>query len=94
MSQSEITGTKMRTLDGNLESKNTHKIISMKLTDVFHGQNVSVNGFAIEYTIPQLQEDQFQLYNITVCNVFGSRSFIVQLVSSSKYCFKLQKKVI
>ncbi|CAC5391277.1 unnamed protein product [Mytilus coruscus] len=52
-----------------------------KIKDVFHGKNVSVDGFKVAFHFTKSKKYHFQLYNITVCDKFGSQSYMVELHS-------------
>lgn len=87
LSYSEINCAEIRMVNSMMELKDNEKVIigSMKIRVVFHGKNVTVNGFEVKFLFTKLTKQHLQMYDVTVCNTFGSQNYIVELVSFSKY---------
>lgn len=87
LSYSDISCTHIRKLHNQKSPIDNMRITiaSAKIKGVFHGKNVSVNGFEVVFHFTKLRKYNFQLYTITVCNVFGNQSYMVELHSFGKY---------
>ncbi|CAC5368465.1 unnamed protein product [Mytilus coruscus] len=55
----------------------------LKVGEMFHGQNIVVNGIEMMFVFERLEQKHYQMYKITVCNKFGNRSYTVHLVSTA-----------
>ncbi|XP_071148042.1 kin of IRRE-like protein 1 [Mytilus edulis] len=86
LSYSDIICKAISKVNGMLEPTDPSRITiePVKVMDVFHGENVSVNGLKIAFYFTKLTSSHFQMYNITVCNMFGNQSYVVKLISSNK----------
>ncbi|XP_071150261.1 cell adhesion molecule Dscam1-like [Mytilus edulis] len=82
LSYSKIECTIIKPLNILADANDTHDtyIRPLKVGDMFHGQNIKVNGIEMIFVLQRVVQNHYQTFRITVCNKFGNRSYTVHLI--------------